>query len=413
MTRSFRVLYLAPSSPDSRHLSRYSFLDEEIRALAHAGVEAFVLGQTGGKDQDDGQLHIRSVPPDTFARQWQVTRFILDHSDQIPVRNLAEIRHCYGAARIESFAADLVHKENIDLIHSYFGWPRGFGGLLTRCATGKPLVAGLRGNDVNMSRSLNYGARSKPAFDRALRRLLQHADATISVSEFVRNQAASLGARPEASRVIRKGVRLDLFRPSPEKEKLRRELGIGGEPLILAVANLIPIKGINHVLEALGALHQSRRFSVLVCGEGKELNSLMTLAARVGLGDRARFVGRVSRDEIPKYFGAADLFVHGSLIEASGNALLEAMAAGVPVVCTNAGGPAEYVADGVSGFVVPVAEPKVMAERIRLLLDDPELRLRLGCQARHRAEAHFGYDEMIRQTIATYESIGSTSNSQG
>jgi glycosyltransferase involved in cell wall biosynthesis len=137
------------------------------------------------------------------------------------------------------------------------------------------------------------------------------------------------------------------------------------------------------------------------------------LATRLGLGNRTKFVGRVSRAEIPKYFGAADLFVHGSLIEASGNALLEAMAAGLPIVCTNAGGPAEYVADGIAGFVVPVADPQKMAQKIRLLLDDHELRRRLGDQARQRAESHFGYDEMIRQIIATYQSVSNSSNLQG
>jgi glycosyltransferase involved in cell wall biosynthesis len=171
------------------------------------------------------------------------------------------------------------------------------------------------------------------------------------------------------------------------------------------VAGLIPVKGVNHVLEALGRLQGSYQFSVVVCGEGKELSSLVKLAAQLGIGRRVKFVGRVPRAEIPKYFGAADLFVHGSLIEASGNALLEAMAAGLPVVCTDAGGPAEYVADGIAGFVVPVARPDKMAEKIRLLLDDPELRRVIGAQARQRAEIEFGYDRMIRQTIDAYRRV--------
>ena len=85
----------------------------------------------------------------------------------------------------------------------------------------------------------------------------------------------------------------------------------------------------------------------------------------------------------------AELFVHGALIEASGNVLLEAMAAGLPIVCTDAGGPSEYVADGVAGLIVPPADPKAMANRMRLLLEGGPLREQLGRQGRQRAKAHF------------------------
>ena len=95
--------------------------------------------------------------------------------------------------------------------------------------------------------------------------------------------------------------------------------------------------------------------------------------------------GRISRG----YFAAADVFVHASRIEAAGYVLLEAMAAGLPVVCTDAGGPAEYVANDVAGFVVPVADPAAMAERVLLLLRNTELRERLGRQARERRRDAF------------------------
>jgi glycosyltransferase involved in cell wall biosynthesis len=135
------------------------------------------------------------------------------------------------------------------------------------------------------------------------------------------------------------------------------------------------------------------------------LNELREAAVGLGIDKQTRFAGRVSRAMIPEMFSAADFLVHGALIEASGNSLLEAMASGLPVVCTNAGGPAEYVMDQKTGFVVPVADPEAMAARIRVLLIDPTLREQLGRQAREWVEQHFTYDRMVQQTLETYLTV--------
>ena len=375
-------LVLGPSKQASGSTFAYSFIDEEIRALADAGIEAFVLGQTDGCDEDRGRIHMRGIPRDTRSRRWEVGRFVLRHSSRIPVRNLSDIRQIYRAGRIECAAAEVIRREKVDLIHSYFGYPRGFGGLLARSATGKRLVAHLRGNDINTDRANQYGSRLNPSFDRAIRRLLRNADTTVFVSDFLRQQAARLGARPETGRVILQGVRVDLFRAGTNKAELRRQLGTGPGPLVLAVAGLIPIKGVDQILESLGRLRDMHDFSLVVCGDGSQRHLLESTAIKLGIRDRTQFVGRLARTDIPKYFAAADLFVHASRIESAGYVLLEAMAAGLPVVCTDAGGPAEYVKNGVAGFLVPVADPVAMAEKILLLLQNVELREKFGRQAR-------------------------------
>ncbi len=297
----------------------------------------------------------------------------------MPLANLADVEQSYRSLRVERFAAEVIERDDIALVHSFFGWPRGFGGLLASAATRRPLIAGIRGSDVNVLPALNYGARLDPSFDRAVRRLLRAADRTVFVSEFLRRQGLALGARPEASRVILKGVHLDRFSVTRDRSAARQSVGAGPEPLILAVAGLVTIKGLNHVLDALALVKASgRRFSFVVCGEGPERAALESQAKQLGLWQDCTFPGKIPRDTIASYFAAADLLVHGSLIEASGNVLLEAMASGLPIVCTDAGGPAEYVSDGETGFVVPVADPPAMAKRIVTLLDDPALRLRFG-----------------------------------
>lgn len=401
-----RVLYLAPAGRRPEHLSRYSFLDEEIRALADAGVEAYVVSTASPIDVDQGRLHIRALPQNSLVEGGKTLGFLSRRVAGVPWANLTEPVRCHTAVRIERFAAEVIKRERISLIHSYFGWPRGYGGILARAATGIPLVAGLRGSDVNVDATIGYGSRLTASYDRAIRRLLRVADATVYVSEFLKRKGEALGSPPGAGRVILKGVRLDLFCARADRALLRAQLGWGPRPVILAVSGLVRIKGLNHVLEALGAVRKSGLdFSFIVCGEGPERETLDGIAQRCGLADRVQFAGRVPRAEITKYFAACDLLVHGALIEASGNVLLEAMAASLPIVCTDAGGPAEYVRDGVTGFVVPVGDPAAMAQKVALLLSDQNLRQAQGSSGRKHALANFGYERMIDDTLAVYSSV--------
>ena len=405
MTPGIRVLSLVPASSDARKLSRYSFLDEELRALAAAGVEMFVFSGSPNGYTDHGRVHMRPLPSDSMSWRLRAARFYASHRHVVPVANLTDPLQVYRALRTECAAADLVRAERIHIVHSYFGWPKGYGGQLVKAATGIPLVAGLRGADINVLPEHDYGGRLDASFDRSMRRLLRAADRTVSVSDFVRRQAIGLGARPEAADVILKGVRLDLFRNAGRSEA-RVALGLGPTPLVLAVAGLVPIKGLGDLLTAMSMVAaQGLAFRFVICGEGGERKQLERQAASLGLSDRVTFAGRVARDVIADYFAAADVFVHGALIEASGNVLLEAMGAGLPAVCTDAGGPAEYVAHGDTGFVVPVADPAALAERVAWLLRHETDRQQMGTRARARAESLFGYDRMIDDTINLYRSL--------
>lgn len=405
MTRRLRVLSLVPLGRDARKLSRYSFLDEELRALAAAGVDVFVFSALPGAYADDGGVHVRPLPSDSISWRLRAARFYASHLKAVPLANLADPRQAYRAIRAECAAIDLIRAERIDIVHSYFGWPKGYGGQIIKAETGIPLVAGLRGADINVLPQHQYGARLDPCFDRSVRRLLQAADRTVSVSDFLRRRAIELGAPVETADVILKGVRLDLF-DGARRPEARVALGLGQTPLILAVAGLGPIKGVGDILTAMAMVAgQGLTFRLVICGEGEEREQLERRTVSLGLSDRVTFAGRVARDAIADYFAAADVFVHGALIEASGNVLLEAMGAGLPAVCTDAGGPSEYVAHGDTGFVVPVADPAAMAERVAWLLNHTAERQQMGVRARARAESGFGYDRMIDETVSLYRSL--------
>lgn len=401
-----KVLYLVPQAHRPDRIGAYSFLDEEIQALAAAGIEAYVLATAAPADALCGKVHLKSVDARAaFSRQLGAAGFLVRCADGIPSRNMLQPIASYRLAKLEHLAAEIVKEEGIDLIHSHFGWPQGLGGMMARAATGRPLVASLRGTDILVDPAISYGRRMDPAFDRAVRRLLRTADRTVYFSRYMRDHAVSLGARPDATRVIRKGVDLRQFAPAGDRTALRRELGLGSRPLILSVGGLIERKGIHHILDALALLRDELDFTFVVCGDGSERANLEAQAARLGLGDRTVFTGRVDRATIPKYFAACDVFVLGSILEAAGNVLFEAMASGRPIVCTDAGGPREYVSDGETGFVVKVGDTRGMARRIGLVLRDPGLQEALGQEARRRTLGEFDYDRMISDLIEVYRDM--------
>jgi L-malate glycosyltransferase len=112
-----------------------------------------------------------------------------------------------------------------------------------------------------------------------------------------------------------------------------------------------------------------------------ERGNRRTQTHRLGVGEYVRF-GRLDRARIPHYFAACDMVILGSLTEGSGNVALEAMASGRPVVASDSGGPPQYASDGKTGFVVPIGNSAASGERVRRLLDSPDLTyaLRAGRQ---------------------------------
>jgi glycosyltransferase involved in cell wall biosynthesis len=401
-----KVLYLAPQPKRDGMFTAYSFLDEEITALAAAGVQVYVLARRAAAVSDRGGVVRWPLPRErSLAARGRSLRFLLRSCGATPAANLFSFPEWYLAARTERAAAELVAREGIDVIHSHFAWPDGFGGSLASRATGVPLIASLRGADILVDEAIAYGARERPFYDRNLRRLLRVADRTLYFSEFMRQAGIRLGALPQRARTIEKAVDLSQFGMVPDRAEARSALGLGGRPMILTVGSLIPRKGIDVLLEAAARLRNSFDFSIVICGDGPEREALGALAARLSLSDRTYFMGRVSREDIPKYFAAAEIFVLASVLEAAGNVLFEAMASACPIVCTRAGGPSEYVQDGSTGFVVPVRDSETMAERIGRLLSDRGARERLGREGRRQALTRYAYPRLVRDFVALYEEV--------
>lgn len=399
-----KVLYLLPQPKCPDRIGAYTFLDEEIQGLAAAGIEAYVLSRQVKTDAFCGTVRLKAARL-SEVNPFTVAAFLARHAGDVPFRNLSNPWSLYHAGRMEHLAADFVRQERIDLIHSHFAWPEGFGGLLARATTGRPLVASLRGTDVLIDMSLGHGRRLEPAYDRAVRRLLRSADRTICFSRFMRDHVVSLGVSPERARVVSKGVDLSQFRPVPDHDRpeIKARLGLPAGPLILSVGGLIPLKGVHLTLQALGRLRGNHEFSFVVCGDGPELDRLRQMAEQLGLAASVHFMGAVDRSIIADYFSACDFLVHASFVEAAGNVLLEAMASGRPVICARAGGPQEYVDDGRTGYVVDTGDVESLTNRIAALLEDPDRANEMGAEGLRRARTMYAFPRMIQDIVGVYE----------
>ena len=398
-----KVLYLVPTADWPRRITPYSFLDEEIRALVATGVEAYVLAPSLARDDVRDGIHMVAVPHGSVRTRLRTLPFLTAHARHLPPGALAEPRRTLHAARLEQAAAATVRRHGIEVMHTHFA-AGGFAGMLARAATGVPLVATFRGMDLLCDTSIRYGARTDPFYDRTVRALVHNVDCTTYASDFMRRVGIDFGAPAATARTIRKGVDLERFRVASDRAALRARLGVPG-PMILTVGGLIPRKGMDTVIRALAGMRAAPTATLVVCGEGPEREALGALAAELGVADRVRFEGHVGRDRIGDHFAACDVFVLASRLEAAGNVLLEAMAAGRPVVTTLSGGPPEYVADGRTGHVVAPDDHAALAARLDATFADDERREAMGREARRVAEREHRYDRMIDEFRLVYAQV--------
>jgi glycosyltransferase involved in cell wall biosynthesis len=185
--------------------------------------------------------------------------------------------------------------------------------------------------------------------------------------------------------------------PDPE---LRRALAPAGQPLVLSVARLDPQKGLVDLLTAATLLPEAK---FVVAGTGPERDALLARHTELRLGDRFQFLGH--RDDIPELLAICDVFVLPSHYEGLPVSVIEAMAAGKPVVATTVGGNEEIVVHEKTGLLVPRREPQVLAAAIQLILSDPALARRLGEAARVRAQREFSAEVMVQRISEAYASL--------
>lgn len=270
---------------------------------------------------------------------------------------------------------------------------------------GHPLAESLR---ILLQPGRPNGSYWPSALLRPIHRLLapRLADRIIAVSEAVRDLLLENGVPPDLVRVVPNGIEpAGYLHPDPlESQDFRRRFAPAGGPLLVVSARLVPEKGHAVLLRALSRLQPAfPGLRTAVVGEGPERPVLAALASELGLSANVVWAG--FQTKVPEILAAADVFVLPSFQEGLPLAVLEAMAAGLPVVATAVGGTPEAVVDGQTGRLVPAGDEVALATALAPYLADPALAQAAGAAGRQRLLAHFTAKAMAEATRKVYEEL--------
>jgi len=209
------------------------------------------------------------------------------------------------------------------------------------------------------------------------------------------------GIPGEKVRVIPNGVEDTAPYTSEERGRLRASWGVRGDELAVGiVGRLTRRKGHHHLLSALARMPDSPPFRLIVVGDGEEEATLQEQARSLGLAGRIVWLGACA--DAPRLMRAFDLFTLPSSVEAMPLTILEAMAAGLPVVATAVFGVPEVVVEGQTGLLVPPENEEILGAALGRLLGAQELRREMGGRARRRYEERFTAEKMAQATAAVY-----------
>jgi len=236
----------------------------------------------------------------------------------------------------------------------------------------------------------------------------RRADRIVAVSEAVKRVLVRDGLDGTRITVIRDGIDVRRIERAPERRaELRAALDVPLDaPLVGNVAALAPHKGQRYLVEAVPLLLKLVPAArVIIAGSGELREALEARARELKLGPALVFAGFRPPEEVISLVKAFDVFVFPSVGEGLGSSLLEAMAAGTPIVATRAGGIPEIVEDGVTGLLVPPADPEALGLAIARLLRDRSLALRLAAAARIAVREHGSADRMVRETVDLYRDL--------
>ncbi|MBU0465012.1 MAG: glycosyltransferase [Proteobacteria bacterium] len=293
-------------------------------------------------------------------------------------------------------AVHLVIKKKIDLLHAYWIVPGGFMAAVTGMVTRKPVVATAAGSDLNIAASSKVVALFA-------RFTLKRLSALISVSRPLEEKALALGISQSKSMVIPGPVGIDMENyASPACLNKRSSKKIQ----LLYTGNLESPKRVDTIIRAAGRLKtKGIKFHLTIAGEGPLQSDLEHLAGSLGIKTHVEFKGRVDHDKIPELMQTCHVFLHCSENEGLPVAIMEAMAAGLPVIAAKVGGVPELVKHGVTGYCLNFDDDKKFADKIVQLSYDDQTRIKMGQQARALADTRFNKKNIINQNIKIYNSI--------
>jgi len=300
---------------------------------------------------------------------------------------------------LASTLVNVVNNHELDLLHVHYAIPHASSAYFARQMLKKqgkdiPFITTLHGTDITLvGKDSTYGC--------VVTFSINESDAITAVSDNLRDETFKSFAIEKEIKVITNFVDAKRFHLT-NKEHFKKMLAPGGERILAHVSNFRKVKRVEDVLAIFEKVHQQMPSKLLMIGDGPERQNCEDICRKLGITEDVRFLGK--QEQMEEILNIADLFLLPSQYESFGLAALEAMACGVPVISSNAGGLPEINEQGKTGFLADVGDVETMAERAIYILEDED-RLQ---QFKDNALAHaaeFSIDKIVPLYEAVYEEV--------
>ena len=299
---------------------------------------------------------------------------------------------------LASKMVEVARQQKLDLLHVHYAIPHASSAytakrILASSGVDLPVITTLHGTDITL-------LGKDPSFEPVISFAINESDAVTAVSSSLRSDTYKLFGINCDIDVIPNFICPQHFANLGSAHD-RSEFAAEDEALVCHVSNFRPVKRVEDVVQTFARLVEQRPARLMMVGDGPDRPAAERLARELGLGDKVSFLGKLKNPL--EALSIADLFLLPSESESFGLAALEAMACGVPVVASEAGGLPEVIRHGVSGMLAPVGDVDTMGDHAAFLLD-PAHHERFRNQARERA-ARFGIDTVLPAYLEAYDRI--------
>jgi len=347
---------------------------------------------------------IRLLPRDRF--RCTLITFRIDEKVEL-FRNMPcphyvlPLRRTYdwNALRIARKIRRFIREERVDIVHTFHETADLWGGLVSRMKAGPALVSSRR----------DMGILRAPKHHFAYRLMRSRFDLVLTVSEEVRRYCIENDGLQESTvATLYNGVELESLTQPNGVHSLRKQLSLEtGAPVVLTVGHIREVKGIDVLVKVAArvALEIPKVVFVIIGANAdpEYFQTIQTQIAELGIQQNVRFVGQT--ENVASFLKIGDVFFLPSRSEGFSNALIEAMACGLPCVATRVGGNPEAIEEGSSGFVTESEDADTAADRILRLLRDPNLASEMGSASKEIVEARFTAKRMIDQLVRHYDQL--------
>ena len=311
----------------------------------------------------------------------------------VGLRTVPWMKGISGLVRLPGLARRIA-AERPHVFHAHLTWPLACKfGIVAAAAARVPAIVATAQLFMDLPRTRSIALQHRV--------MTANVDRFLAVSEEVaRRWRERLGVPAAKLEVIPNGILLEPFAGAPNRPLRAAWTGSPPRPVVLTVARFDRQKGHSHLLAAAARLPD---VAFVLAGDGPERYTIEADISRLGLGDRVILLGY--RADVPDLLANCDLFVLPSLFEGLPLSVLEAMAAGKPVIASAIGGTDEAVVHGETGVLVPPGDAEALAAAIRLVLSDTDLAQRLGAAGAARVRERFSANRMVQRVAAVYEEI--------